>query len=178
MLRSADWRWGLVALALSAATYAGAALSLSGFVTERLSFVRTLLAQLASSFVTLVTPAAVGGAALNVRYLQRRKIPAPVAVASVGVSQVVAFVLHILLLAVFARSRGTGTNEHPIKLPTWAYFVVAGLVALAGAVSPSPPGGGCCGRGCRRPSARCCRGCSRSRSIPASSPRGSAARCC
>ena len=76
VLRSADWRWGLAALALSAVTYVGATLSLSGFVAERLNFPRTLLVQLASSFVTLVTPAAVGGAALNVRYLQRRKIPA------------------------------------------------------------------------------------------------------
>src|SRR5215470_530380 len=85
VLRSADWRWGVAALALSAVTYAGAALSLSGYIAERLNFLRTLLVQLASSFVTLVTPATVGGAALNVRYLQRRKIPAPVAVASVGV---------------------------------------------------------------------------------------------
>jgi len=117
----------------------GAALSLSGFVAERLNFLRTLLVQLAGSFVTLVTPAAVGGAALNVRYLQRRKIPAPVAVASVGVSQVVAFVLHILLLVVFAAIAGTGTQS-PITPPTWAYFVLAGLVVLAGAVLAVPAG--------------------------------------
>src|SRR6202035_2569273 len=88
VLRMADWRWGLVALALSAGTYVAAALELSGFVAERLSFTRTLLAQLAGSFVTLVTPAAFGGAAINVRYLQRRKIPAPVAAGSVGVRPV------------------------------------------------------------------------------------------
>ncbi|MBO0836998.1 MAG: flippase-like domain-containing protein, partial [Actinobacteria bacterium] len=139
VLRSADWRWSLVALALSALTYAGASLSISGFVAERLGFFRTLLVQLASSFVTLVTPAAVGGVALNVRYLQRRKIPAAVAVASVGVSQVVAFVLHILLLAVFAAIAGTGAKS-PIRPPTWAYFVVVGLVVLAGAVLAIPAG--------------------------------------
>jgi uncharacterized membrane protein YbhN (UPF0104 family)/tRNA A-37 threonylcarbamoyl transferase component Bud32 len=131
MLGSTDWRWGLAALGLSALTYVGAALSVSGWVTERLGFVRTLLVQLASSFITLVTPAAVGGAALNVRYLQRRKIPAPVAVASVGVSQVVAFVLHVLLLTVFAAIAGTGADS-PINPPPWAYPVVAGLVMLAG----------------------------------------------
>jgi glycosyltransferase 2 family protein len=139
LLRTADWRWGAVALALSATTYVGATLSLSGFVTERLNFVRTLLVQLAGSFVTLVTPAAVGGAALNVRYLQRRKIPAPVAVASVGVSQVVAFAMHILLLVVSAAIAGAGTKS-PIRPPTWAYFVVAGLVVLAGAVLAIPAG--------------------------------------
>jgi len=139
VLRSADWRWGVAALALSAVTYAGAALSLSGYITERLNFLSTLLVQLASSFVTLVTPATVGGAALNVRYLQRRKIPAPVAVASVGVSQVVAFVLHILLLIVFAAIAGTGTKS-PIKPPAWAYFMVAGLIVLAGVVLAVPSG--------------------------------------
>ncbi len=139
VLESADWRWGLAALALSAVTYVGAALSLSGFVAERLNFPRTLLVQLAGSFVTLVTPAAVGGAALNVRYLQRRKIPAPVAVASVGVSQVAAFVLHILLLLVFAAIAGSGTSSS-IRPPTWAYFVLAGLVVLAGVVLAIPAG--------------------------------------
>ena len=73
-------------------TYVAAAWSLSGFVSERLNFIRTMLAQVAGSFVTLVTPAAVGGAALNVRYLQRNKVPPAVAAASVGVAQVVAFV--------------------------------------------------------------------------------------
>jgi uncharacterized membrane protein YbhN (UPF0104 family) len=139
VLRTADWRWGAVALALSAVTYAAAALSLSGFVVERLNFLRTVLVQLAGSFVTLVTPAAVGGATLNVRYLQRRKIPAPAAVASIAVSQVVAFVLHILLLIVFAAIAGTGATS-PIKPPTWAYYVVAGLVVLAGVVLAVPAG--------------------------------------
>jgi uncharacterized membrane protein YbhN (UPF0104 family) len=139
LLRSADWRWALVGLALSAATYVGATLSISGFVAERLSFSRTMLVQLASSFVTLVTPAAVGGAALNVRYLQRRKISAPVAVASIGVSQVAAFVLHILLLTVFAAIAGASTKS-AIRPPTWAYFVVAGLVVLAGVVLAIPAG--------------------------------------
>jgi uncharacterized membrane protein YbhN (UPF0104 family) len=139
LLAKADWRWGLVALALSAVTYVGATLSVSGFVAERLGFVRTMLVQLASSFVTLVTPAAVGGVALNVRYLQRRKIPSPVAVASIAVSQVVALTLHILLLAIFGAIAGTGSKSS-IRPPTWAYFVVAGLVVLAGAVLAFPAG--------------------------------------
>ncbi len=106
VLHEANLDWAVAALALSAVTYVAATISLSGFVGERLDFFRTLLAQVAGSFVTLVTPAAVGGAALNIRYLVRRKIPAPVAVASVGVAQVVAFVLHIMLIAAVRRDRG------------------------------------------------------------------------
>ena len=139
VLRSANWHWSIAALALSVVTYVGAAMSLSGFVTDRLPFVRTLLAQVAGSFVTLVTPAAVGGAALNIRYLQRRKIPAAIAAASVGVAQVVSFVLHILLIAVFAAIAGT-TLKYTIRPPHWAYFVLAGLVAAALTVLAVPAG--------------------------------------
>jgi uncharacterized membrane protein YbhN (UPF0104 family) len=138
LLRTADPRWILVAFGLSALTYAGAAWQLSGFVLERLSFTRTVLAQLASSFVTLVTPAAVGGAALNVRYLQRRKIPPAVAVASVGASQVVAFVLHIVLLVIFVAI--TGARSNSLRPPTWAYWVLAGLVLLVLIVLAVPRG--------------------------------------
>jgi uncharacterized membrane protein YbhN (UPF0104 family)/tRNA A-37 threonylcarbamoyl transferase component Bud32 len=138
-LRAAHWNWALAALGLSVITYVGASLSVSGFVTEKLAFFRTVLVQLASSFVTLVTPAAVGGVALNVRYLQRRKIPTPAAVASVGVSQVVAFALHILLLVLFGAITGAA-DKSPIHPPTWSYFVVGGLVAVAGAALALPAG--------------------------------------
>ena len=138
-LREVNWQWGIVALALSASTYVGATISLSGFVAGRLSFFRTLLVQVAGSFITLVTPAAVGGAALNIRYLQRRKIPAAVAAASVGVAQVVAFVLHIVLIVIFAAIAGSSAKEH-IQPPRWAWFVLAGLVVLALAVLAVPAG--------------------------------------
>jgi uncharacterized protein (TIRG00374 family) len=138
-LREANWQWGIVALALSASTYIGATISLSGFVAARLSFFRTLLVQVAGSFITLVTPAAVGGAALNIRYLQRKKIPAAVAAASVGVAQVVAFVLHIVLIVVFAAVAGSSAKEH-IQPPRWAWYVLAGLVVLALAVLAVPAG--------------------------------------
>jgi uncharacterized membrane protein YbhN (UPF0104 family) len=137
-LRSADWRWTLPALALSALTYIGAAWSLSGYVPERLRFAPLALAQLAGSFVTLVTPAAVGGVALNIRYLQRRKIPAPVAAASVGLSQVVAFVLHIALIVVFVAI--SGSEDHSLRPPNWVYFVIAALVVIVLIVVAIPAG--------------------------------------
>jgi uncharacterized membrane protein YbhN (UPF0104 family) len=137
-LRSADWRWTALALVLSALTYVGAAWSLSGYVPDRLRFVPTVLAQLAGSFVTLVTPAAVGGAALNIRYLQRRRIPAAVAAASVGLSQVVAFALHLLLLVVFAAI--TGSQDHSLQPPTWVYFVIAALIVIVLVVVAIPAG--------------------------------------
>ena len=138
LLRQASPLWILAGLGLSVLTYVAAAWSLSGFVPERLNFIRTMLAQVAGSFVTLVTPAAVGGAALNVRYLQRNRVPPAVAAASVGVAQVVAFVLHITLLVVFVAI--TGARSHSLRPPTWVYFVIAGLVVAALGVAAVPRG--------------------------------------
>src|SRR5262245_21938436 len=137
-LQAADWRWAAVAVVLSGVTYLGAAWSLAGYVPGRLKFGPLLLAELAGSFVTLVTPAAVGGAALNIRYLQRQKIPAAVAAASVGVSQVVAFVLHLVLLVVFAAI--TGSQAHSLQPPTWVYFVIAALILIVLTVVAIPAG--------------------------------------
>jgi glycosyltransferase 2 family protein len=139
VLHAADWRWGLAALVLSASTYAAATEALAGFVPGRLAFRLTMLAQLAGSFVALVTPAAVGGATLNIRYLQRQKIPAAVAAASVGVAQVVAFVLHVLLIIVSAAVTG-GAGGEPVEPPRWAWFVLAGLVLAALVVLAIPAG--------------------------------------
>ncbi len=139
LVRQADWRWTLVALVLSGLTYAAAAISLSGFVLERLNFVRTLLAQVAASFVTLVTPAAVGGAALNIRYLQRSKVSPARATASVGAAQVVAFLMHMLLLVIFASLTGA-VHIHSLRPPTWAYVVLATLLILVLAAIAIPPG--------------------------------------
>ena len=47
---AARWQWVPLVLAGSAATYLGAALALTGYVRARLSFPRTVLAQLAASF--------------------------------------------------------------------------------------------------------------------------------
>ena len=130
VLRHSDWRWVLVGLALSAVTYVGATLSLTGFVLEKLSWTRTLLAQLAGSFVTLVTPAAVGGVALNIRYLNKAKVPPAEAGSSVGVSQVFAFALHMLLLVIFIALTG-GSHTTPLHSPpSWAYIALAVLGAL------------------------------------------------
>ena len=139
LLRSASWQWSLVALGLSAITYLGAAWSLSGFVLERLSLARTCLVQVAGSFVTLVTPAAVGGVALNIRYLRRSGVSAADSAASVGVSQLVTFVLHICLLVLFAAISGTARG-HSLRPPNWVFFVIAGLLAAALAMLAFPFG--------------------------------------
>lgn len=107
LITTANWEWLLVALVLSLITYVGAAWSLSGFVPERLKLHRTVLAQLAGDFATLVSPPTLGAVAINLRYLQRAGLHPALAAASVGVSQVMAFILHIVLLLAFGIAAGT-----------------------------------------------------------------------
>jgi len=138
-LRQADWRWGAVGLLLSALTYVGATWALSGFVLERLRFVQTFLTQIACSFVTLVTPAAVGGVALNLRYLRKRNLTSTDAVASIGVSQVIAFALHLLLLVIFIGIAGS-SQDTSLRPPGWTYIALAVLVSVALVVLAIPAG--------------------------------------
>jgi uncharacterized membrane protein YbhN (UPF0104 family) len=131
LFRSADARWMLVALVLAALTFVGASLSLSGFVPEKLSHVRTFAAQLAAAFATLVSPPTVGAIAVNVRYLQRAGLHPALAAASVGVSQVFAFFLHITMLFVVGVLAGTQT-DFELAPPAWAIWAVVGVVLALG----------------------------------------------
>ncbi|MFC7219814.1 flippase-like domain-containing protein [Streptomyces polyrhachis] len=127
IVEQANWGWVALALLFSAATYPAAAMSLLGFVPERVSFLRTVLAQVAGSFVKLVAPAAVGGVALNARFLQRAGVRPGLAVASVGASQLFGLGCHILLLLVTGYL--TGTERTPSLSASRA--VIAGLLAAA-----------------------------------------------
>ncbi|UNS98830.1 flippase-like domain-containing protein [Streptomyces tubbatahanensis] len=123
----ANWAWVGGAVAFSALTYACAAMSLLGFVPEKVSWWRTVQAQIAGSFVKLVAPAAVGGVALNARFLQRAGVRPGHAVASVGASQLFGLGSHITLLLLFGYI--TGTEHTPTLSPSRA--VIAGLLTAA-----------------------------------------------
>ncbi|WP_461028921.1 lysylphosphatidylglycerol synthase transmembrane domain-containing protein, partial [Streptomyces sparsus] len=126
-LTNAEWGWVAVAALLSALTYPAAALSLLGFVPEKVPFLRTVLAQVAGSFVKLVAPAAVGGVALNTRFLQRAGVRPGHAVASVGASQLFGLGSHIMLLLFFGYL--TGKEQAPSIPPSRT--VIAGLLTVA-----------------------------------------------
>jgi len=140
LLAEANPGWSLVALAFSAATYIGATLAISGFVLERLNPLRTLLVQVAASFVILVTPAAVGGVALNVRYLRKARLSPADAAASVGVTQVMSFAVFGVLVVISAAVAGSSRAAKAITPPQWAYIALAILVGLTLIVLALPAG--------------------------------------
>ncbi|MEO9237969.1 MAG: lysylphosphatidylglycerol synthase transmembrane domain-containing protein [Jatrophihabitantaceae bacterium] len=130
VLSQARWRWVPLVLAASAASYLAAALSLTGYVRERLSFPRTTLVQLAASFAGFVTPPSVGGLAINIRYLRKARVSIAGSATSVGLSQVVNGVSHVLLLIAFAAATGASAR-HSLPIPGWAFGAIGALVALA-----------------------------------------------
>nr|WP_145487177.1 MULTISPECIES: lysylphosphatidylglycerol synthase domain-containing protein [Streptomyces] len=127
LFSQAQWGWVIAAALFSAVSYVAAAMSLLGFVPERVPFPRTVAAQVAGSFVKIVAPAAVGGVALNTRFLQRAGVRPGLAVASVGASQLFGLGCHILMLLSFGYL--TGTEKTPTLSPSRT--VIAGLLTVA-----------------------------------------------
>ncbi|WP_442802606.1 lysylphosphatidylglycerol synthase domain-containing protein [Streptomyces sp. CB01635] len=127
LFREAQWGWVAAAVLFSALSYFAAAMSLLGFVPERVPFMRTVAAQVAGSFVKIVAPAAVGGVALNTRFLQRSGVRPGLAVASVGASQLFGLGAHIMMLLTFGYL--TGTEKTPSLSPSRT--VIAGLLTVA-----------------------------------------------
>ncbi|WP_435834301.1 lysylphosphatidylglycerol synthase transmembrane domain-containing protein [Streptomyces catenulae] len=128
VIKEAQWVWVLVAMVFSGTTYIAAAMSLLGFVTEKVSFVRTVIAQIAGNFVKLVAPAAIGGVALNTRFLQRAGVRPGLAVASVGASQLFGLGAHVLLLLTFGYLTGTESGDDQLSP---SRTVIAGLLTVA-----------------------------------------------
>ena len=122
--------WMLAALIFSVATYVGAGLTLVAFSPERLSLWRSTEVHLASAVVSLVAPAGVGGAAINLRFLNRKGVPTAVGVATVALVQVVQFVVTVALLVVLAAMTGQSTG---LTLPSGWVLVAAGAVVVVAA---------------------------------------------
>ncbi|MEY2634200.1 MAG: hypothetical protein RIS75_140, partial [Actinomycetota bacterium] len=137
LFRNADYSWVLVATIATIAMFIGSAMTLDGFVVEKLSFWKTFLTQVATAFVTLVSPPALGTVAVNGRYLQKEGLSPAAAGATVAVSQVLAFFVHIGLL--FAAGIAAGTQQDfKFDPPREAVIVIGLLITLAIIILPLP----------------------------------------
>jgi undecaprenyl-diphosphatase len=128
--RDANWWWLAVTVIASALTYVAAAIALSGAVPVALPLGTTTVTQLASSFVNRITPANVGGMALNVRYLQKAGVDGTTAGSAVALDSAIGAVVHVSLMFLFfawARQSGAGA----FKLPASSKLLVVLAVVLA-----------------------------------------------
>lgn len=130
-LETSDWRWAAVSFALGLATYVGAGLAFAAFAPVGVSLWVGTLVHAAGAFVSMVAPAGVGSAALNLRLLVKRGVSGPLAVATAALTQVMQFVVTVLLLlGIWAIS---GSNELALVTPGRGTLLVFGVVAVLAA---------------------------------------------
>ena len=129
-LQRANWWWAAAALGLSALTYVGAAVALDGSVPERLPLGPNIGVQMATSFVGVAAPG--GGLALTARFLQKRGVDTPTAVAAVGVDTLAGAIVHLLLTGLFFALAGS-SGLQTFDVPSWTTIglIAAGVVVLA-----------------------------------------------
>ncbi len=95
----------------------------------------TVLAQAASSFVNRVSPANIGGMALNARYLQKSGVDPAAGVAAVGLSALAGAVVHGILLVIFFLW-ASRSLAHAFALPSTSklLLILAVVAAVVGIV--------------------------------------------
>jgi len=140
-LASAHWIWLPVVIAFSALTYLAGAIALIGSVPVRIPFWPTTLAQGASSYINRVSPANVGGMALNVRYLQKCGVDPSAGVTAVGVNALAGAIVHAILLVLFFSWAGRSAGR-AFKLPSSSKLLVilAIVAAVIGIIMITRPG--------------------------------------
>jgi undecaprenyl-diphosphatase len=116
--------------AIRAITFVGATLSISGAVPERVATTPTFLTQVATSFSNKLAPSTVGGMTLNIRFVQHQGVDRGAATASVGLNAMGGWVVHTVLLVLFALAAGRSAFGD-VKLPNpEALLIGAGVVCV------------------------------------------------
>lgn len=140
-LQHANWAWLPVIICLSALTYVASAIALIGSVPGPVPFGPAVLAQGASSFINRVSPANVGGMALNARFLQKSGTSTPVGIAAVGVNSLAGAVMHVVMIVVFFALAGHDLTK-AFKLPSGSKILLAlaVIIAVIGIVLATRPG--------------------------------------
>ena len=140
-LQHVNWAWLPVIIGLSALTYVASAMALIGSVPGHVPFGPAVLAQGASSFINRVSPANVGGMALNARFLQKSGTSTPASVAAVGVNALAGAIMHLVLIVVFFALAGHDLSK-AFKLPSASkiLLILAVIIAVIGIVLATRPG--------------------------------------
>lgn len=126
-LRTANWWWALLGLAVSALTYVGAAAALWACASGLVSFRNLTIMQVANTFAATTTPAGVGGLALSTRFLQKGGLGALRATAAVALQQSVQVITHVGLLIFFSVIAGTSANLSHFVPKTTVLYLIGGV---------------------------------------------------
>lgn len=133
-LRTANYWWALLGLAVSALTYLGAAAALWACADGTVSFRNLSIMQVANTFAATTTPAGVGGLALSTRFLQKGGLSALRATTAVALQQSVQVLVHVLLLILFSTAAGASTDlSHFVPKATMLYLIAGVALGIVGA---------------------------------------------
>jgi uncharacterized protein (TIRG00374 family) len=133
-LRSANWWWALLGLAVSALTYIGAAAGLWACASGMVPFRHLVIMQFANTFAATTTPAGVGGLALSTRFLQKAGLGTVRATAAVAVQQAVQVITHVALLILFSVAAGASADlSHFVPRLTLVYLIIGVALGAVGA---------------------------------------------
>jgi len=131
---TANWRWVLLGVAVSAMTYVGAATTLWACANRSVSFQSLLLLQFAYTYAATATPAGVGGLALTTRFLQKSGLSTARATSAVAIQQAVQVITHVVLLIIFSAAAGASADlSHLVPSKTVLYLVAGVALGLVGA---------------------------------------------
>lgn len=132
-LRTANWWWALLGLAVSALTYVGAAAALWACASEQVNFKNLTIMQVANTFAATTTPAGVGGLALSTRFLQKSGLGALRATAAVALQQSVQVITHVVLLILFSAVAGASADlSHFVPSTTVLYLIAGAALGVVG----------------------------------------------
>ncbi|OBF93334.1 hypothetical protein A5791_12525 [Mycobacterium sp. 852002-51163_SCH5372311] len=132
-LRTANWWWALLGLAVSALKYVGAAAALWACADGLVSFWKLSIMQVANTFAATTTPAGVGGLALSTRFLQKGGLDTLRATAAVALQQSVQVIVHVVLLILFSTAAGASTDlSHFVPDPTILYLIAGVALGSVG----------------------------------------------
>ncbi|GFG52414.1 TIGR00374 family protein [Mycolicibacterium agri] len=129
-LRTANWWWALLGLAVSALKYTGAAAALWACADGLVSFRNLTIMQVANTFAATTTPAGVGGLALSARFLQKGGLGALRAATAVALQQSVQVVTHIGLLILFSAFAGASADLSKFVPSATILYAVAGILLV------------------------------------------------
>jgi glycosyltransferase 2 family protein len=133
-LRTANWWWALLGLAVSTLTYVGAAAALWACADGLLSLRSLVIMQVANKFAATTTPAGVGGLALSARFLQKGGLNALRATTAVALQQSVQVITHIGLLIFFSTAVGASADLSRFAPDATVLYLIAGVaLGLIGA---------------------------------------------
>ena len=140
-LRTANWWWALLGLAVSALKYVGAAAALWACASESVSFRNLTIMQVANTFAATTTPAGVGGLALSTRFLQKSGLGPLRATAAVALQQTVQVITHVALLIFFTAVAGASADlSQFVPSATVLYLVAGAALGVVGAFMFVPKG--------------------------------------